>query len=455
MHDLTEGSIPKHILRLALPLALGMVFQTLYYLVDLYFVSRLGDVAIAGVSAAGNLQFIVLAMTQVLGVGTMVLIAHAAGRKDQPDANLVFNQSLLIAGIAGLSTAVVGFALADAYMGTIAADAATVASGLAYLRWFLPALALQFALVSMGAAMRGTGIAKPMMVVQMLSVVLNAVLAPVLIAGWLTGRPMGVAGAGLASTIAVTASVLAALGYFLKYEKFVGWDTSLMGWRPDVWKRILRIGVPAGAEFAFMFLSLAVIYVIIARFGAAAQAGFGVGSRVMQAIFLPAMAIAFAAAPIAGQNVAAQKPERARATFHDSVLMGALLMAALTVFCHVRPDLLVAPFSGDPAVTAVAAEYLTIISWTFVASGFNFTCSGMFQAIGNTVPTLITGSARLVLFIVPALLLAQREGFGLRHLWTLSVITGLLHAVMSLWMLRRVSPVFRAPLRASEPAAAA
>ena len=70
MHDLTQGSIPKHIVRMAIPMAIGMVFQTLYYLVDLYFVGRLGDAALAGVSAAGNIQFIVMAATQVLGVIT-------------------------------------------------------------------------------------------------------------------------------------------------------------------------------------------------------------------------------------------------------------------------------------------------------------------------------------------------------------------------------------------------
>ncbi len=73
MHDLTQGSIPRHIIRMAIPMAIGMIFQTLYYLVDLYFVGRLGDVALAGVSAAGNVQYIVMALTQVLGVGTMVL----------------------------------------------------------------------------------------------------------------------------------------------------------------------------------------------------------------------------------------------------------------------------------------------------------------------------------------------------------------------------------------------
>ena len=94
MRDLTQGSIPAHIVRMAAPLAIGMVFQTAYYFIDLYFVGRLGDAAIAGVAAAGNLQFIVIALTQVLGVGTMVLISHAAGRKDRADANVVFNQSV-------------------------------------------------------------------------------------------------------------------------------------------------------------------------------------------------------------------------------------------------------------------------------------------------------------------------------------------------------------------------
>ena len=97
MQDLTEGPIPGHLARMAVPIAVGMVFQTLYYLVDLFFVGRLGDSAIAALGSAGNLQFLVMALTQVLGVGTMALISHASGRKDREDANLVFNQSLGLA----------------------------------------------------------------------------------------------------------------------------------------------------------------------------------------------------------------------------------------------------------------------------------------------------------------------------------------------------------------------
>ncbi len=108
MKDLTQGSIAGHLVSLAVPTAAGMLFQTLYYFVDLYFVAALGDSAVAGVSAAGNVMFIVLALTQVLGVGTVALISHAVGRKDQQDANLVFNQSLVIAAVCGLIVLVVG-----------------------------------------------------------------------------------------------------------------------------------------------------------------------------------------------------------------------------------------------------------------------------------------------------------------------------------------------------------
>ena len=141
MQDLTQGSISKHIIRLAAPMAAGMIFQTLYVLIDLYFVSRLGDAAIAGVGAAANVQFIVLALTQILTVGTMVLISHAVGRKDQADANLIFNQGVLLSASCALITLIGGYAFASTYMGKLSADADTAAAGATYLRYYLTGLA--------------------------------------------------------------------------------------------------------------------------------------------------------------------------------------------------------------------------------------------------------------------------------------------------------------------------
>ncbi len=133
---------------------------------------------------------------------------------------------------------------------------------------------------------------------------------------------MGVAGAGLASSIAVVVGVVMMFIYFERLEKYVHFDATLFRPRMDAWKRILRIGLPAGGEFALMFVYMAVVYWSIRAFGAEAQAGFGLGGRVMQAIFLPAMAVAFAAAPVAGQNFGAGMQDRTRKTFTTAATIG-------------------------------------------------------------------------------------------------------------------------------------
>jgi MATE family, multidrug efflux pump len=452
MKDLTESSITKNILQMALPIAAGMIFQTLYFLIDLYFVAGLGDAAIAGVSAAGNVTFIIFALTQVLGVGTVTLISHAAGRKDQADANLVFNQSLALSASCAVITLFLGYVAGPFYVAALGSDAATVAAGVQYLYWFVPSLALQFALVVMGSALRGTGIVQPTMVVTMLTVILNAVLAPVLIAGWGTGHKMGVAGAGLASSISLAVGVVLLSIYFFRLEKYVGFDSAL--WRPQFasWKRLLRIGLPAGGEFALMFIFIAVLYWILRGFGPEAQAAFGIGSRITQSMFLPAMAVAFAAAPIIGQNYAAGRYLRVRETFALTVLYGGCIMVCLTLFCQFGSAWVIRGFTQDPATLAIGTQYLQVISWNFLATGFVFTCSAVFQGLGNTVPAVLSSATRIVSFVLPALWLSSRPHFELLEVWYVSIGSATLQAMFSLWLVRRE---FKRRLRMPESIATA
>jgi putative MATE family efflux protein len=437
MKDLTQGSIGKNILQMALPIAAGMFFQTLYFLIDLYFVAGLGDAALAGVGAAGNVMFIVLALTQVLGVGTVTLISHAVGRKDRTDATLVFNQSLVLSASCALVTLLLGYSLSPLYMHALGSDLPMVLAGIRYLQWFLPSLALQFALVVMGSALRGTGIVQPTMIVQVVTVILNAVLAPVLIAGWGTHYPMGVAGAGLASSLSVAAGVVMLALYFHRLEKYVAFDAD--AWRPQfaTWGRLMRIGLPAGGEFALMFIYMAMIYGITSRFGPDAQAGFGVGTRLMQSMFMPAMAVAFAAAPIVGQNYGAGKFLRVRETFTLAVMFGAGIMVGLTIFCQWGAVWVIHAFAVQPAAVAVGTQYLQVISWNFVATGLVFTCSAVFQGLGNTLPVVLSSASRLLTFIAPSLWLASQPGFQLVQLWYASVASVTLQAILSLWLVRR------------------
>jgi putative MATE family efflux protein len=437
MNDLTQGSIGRHLAQMSIFIATGMIVQTLYYLVDLYFVAHLGEHAIAGVSAGGNVMYIIMALTNVLGVSTTALIGHAAGRKDQAAATTVFNQSLLLSMLCGVLTLAGGYWAAGAYVGSISSDAETTRDGVQYLYWFIPGLGLQFALVTIASALRGTGIARPTMIVQIVTVFLNIVLAPVLIAGWGTGRPLGVLGAGLASTIAVTVGVVWLIVYFARLEHFVAVDKSL--WRPNfkVWKQMFNIGLPSGGEFALLFIVNAVVYWCVQRFGTEAQAGYGVGARVMQSIFLPAMAVAFAASPIAAQNFGAKRSDRVRETFRVAALSSSIIMIVLTGLCQWIPELLVKPFASDANVIAVAAQYLRIVSWNFVGIGLVFTCSGLFQAIGNTWPSLANAGLRVFLFVAPALWLTQQLWIKIEHFWYLSIASIVVQAIFAVLLLQQ------------------
>jgi putative MATE family efflux protein len=447
VEDLTTGSISRHLLKTTSFMLVTMVFQTLYFLVDLYWVGRLGKEAIAGVGIAGNLTFIVLAITQMLAVGTTTLIAHAAGRKEREQAQLVLTQSLLLAAFIGALFLIVVTVFREMYVNSLSPDPLSAASANAYLSWFIPAMALQYPMVVMGAALRGTGNFKPGMVVQTATVIINIVLAPILMFGWLGGTPMGVAGAGLASLVAIIVGTLWLAFYFFDAASYL---TLHPHFKPNrgMWTQVLKIGLPAGVEFGLIAVYLVVVYTVSRPFGAAAQAGFGIGQRITQAGFMPIVALGFAVAPVAGQNFGARKAERVLETFRRAALMAASAMALFTVLCLAAGKAMIGFFSSDPAVIAIGAEYLRLISWSLAAGGVVFVNGSMFQAMGNTVPPLIASFMRILVVAIPAILLSRMAGFELRWVWYLSVAATILQLGMNLFLLRRE---FRARLR-FEPA---
>jgi putative MATE family efflux protein len=437
VQDLTTGSLTGHLLKTTSFMLVSMVFQTLYVLVDLYWVGRLGTDAVAAVGLSGNLMFIVLAATQMLGVGTTTLVAHATGARDRTRANLVFNQSQVLSLVVGGIFFALAMATRRVYAESLSADEETLRLTAEYLLWFIPALALQFGLIAMGSALRGTGNFRPGMVVQTATVILNIVLAPVLIFGWGTGVALGVAGAAIATLIAIAIGVAWMVVYFLPADAYLRF--SFRDWAPRfaLWRDMLKIGLPAGAEFAFMAVYLMLVYAVSRPFGAAAQAGFGIGMRIIQACFLPVVALGFAVSPVAGQNFGARKADRVRETFRTGAALAAAGMFVLAVIVWLAAKPMVGVFSSDAHVIAVGEEYLHIIAFNFVFSGIVFVSSSMFQAMGNTMPSLITSAARIVIIAVPVVMLAQAPGFSLRWIWYISAGAVVVQLAMNLWLMRR------------------
>ena len=437
MEDLTTGPLTRHLLKTTSFMLVTMIFQTLYFLIDLYWVGRLGTHAIAAVGIAGNFTFIVLALTQMLGVGTTTVVSHAVGRKNRDEAELMFNQAQVLAVVTGAGFLIVAMLVRLPYARALSPDTETAALAGQYLLWFIPAMALQFLMVAAGAALRAVGNFKAGMIVSTGSVLINMVLAPFLIFGWGTGRAFGVAGAAMSSLIAVVVAVVWFATYFLPKKSYLRFVRADLKPRLALWRKMLSIGLPSGFEFAMMGVYLVVVYSIARPFGAAAQAGFGIGQRVIQAMFMPAVALGFSVAPVAGQNFGARSRERVVDTFRKAAYMVTAVMALLIILCLTAPHALIGVFSKDPDVLAVGTEYLRIASWNFIASGLIFVASSMFQAMGNTVPSLVASGTRILLVSVPAILLSRTAGFQLNWIWYLSVGAVLIQLTISMLLLRR------------------
>jgi len=199
---------------------------------------------------------------------------------------------------------------------------------------------------------------------------------------------------------------------------------------------MLRIGVPAGAEFLLLFVYIMLVYAIIRGFGPAAQAGFGVGARVMQALFLPVVALSFAVSPVVGQNFGGRQADRVRHSVYSAIGIALLMMLVLTLLAFLAPATLIRIFSRDPKVIAFGSEYLRIVSLNFISAGIVFVTSSIFQGIGNTLPPLFSSMTLLILFAVPALLISRTPGFEIRHIWYLSVGSIVLQMCVNLLLLR-------------------
>jgi Na+-driven multidrug efflux pump len=170
---------------------------------------------------------------------------------------------------------------------------------------------------------------------------------------------------------------------------------------------------------------------------------------------MPALAVALAAGPIAGQNFGAGNGARVRETFVKSALITGVVMVAFLLLAQLKPELLLAGFSNDRETMAIAYLFLRIISLNMVAQGLIFTCSSMFQGLGNTRPVLVSSATRVFTYSLPAIWLSTRPGFHMEYVWYLSIAATTLQAGLSLWLLRReFSKRLGVPLKekAAEPA---
>ena len=439
--DLTEGPIFKTLVKLAVPVTISMVLFTVYLLADLYFVGRLGPDAVAALSISGNAFFIHLGFSAILGTGGMALIAQAFGRKDYTRAAQVFKQSLLMALVIGSIEALTGFLLAPAYIEFFGGSGKSLEWGIQYFQIFSISFLFMLLLYVVGNCFRGMGNTKTPMIIMIQANILNILLDPILIFGWLGLPAMGVRGAAIASLI----SQIYGLGIY-GYLIFVrGSHINIKGrWRfnSEIIKQSLFIGVPSGMNHFLLAANLLITYRVISTYGTAALASIGIGFRILQSIYIPVIAVASAMAAIVGQNFGAQKFSRITGTLWRAWLVSMIFMIGCTAICLLYPQVLIGIFSNNSAVIHFGVIYLRIFSIGFVMVGTIMVASSAFQGLGKTYPSLVGAVVDNALFAGLVFTLPVYFSWGIQSIWWIKLATAAAETVVvAIWLRHELTNV--------------
>jgi len=416
--QITGGRILPAILGLSMPMLVGALLQNAQSLIDLFWVGRLGSVAVASVAMAGTILMLLYPMLMGLSTGTLALVARAVGAGRTDDAGSAAGQSLFLSVILGGLSAAVGWLVAEPLLHVMGADADVTACGATYLRICLVGSFTVYLLFIGNAALQGAGDAHTPMYVMAASNALNIVLDPLLIFGLGPFPRLGVAGAAWATVLAQ--AVAAALALWVLLGGNARLHAHWRYWKPDLplaW-RILKIGIPGSGQMLSRSLMNVILMWIVATCGTTAVAAYGIGMRFHFIILMPAFALGGAAATMMGQNLGAGKPDRARRSVWVASGLDALFMllagAALMLFA--RP--LIGAFNGQEEVIATGARYLHVVSPFYVFAGFGIVLGRGLNGAGDTLgPMIITVLALWGLQVPLALYLSRVLAPATEGIW--------------------------------------
>ncbi|MDJ0819913.1 MAG: MATE family efflux transporter [Desulfobacterales bacterium] len=432
--DLTEGPILKTLVRLAVPVTVSMVMFTVYLMVDLYFVGRLGPDAVAALSISGNAFFIHLGLSTILGTGGMALIAQAFGRKDYDQAAQVFRQSITLALIVGAAETTTGLLIAPAYIEFFGGTGKSLVWGIQYFQIFVVSFFFMILLYTIGNCYRGMGNTKTPMIILLQANILNILLDPVLIFGWLGIPAMGVRGAALASVISQVYA-LAVYGYLIFIRNSELHVRGSWRLRATLVRKSLYIGIPSGLNHFLLAANMLITFRVISDYGTAALASIGIGFRLLQAIYIPVIAVASAMAAIVGQNFGANKYNRIAGTFGRAWMISIIFMICCTMVCRIFPEQLIGIFSNDSEVIRFGVIYLKVFSLGFVMVGSIMVISAAFQGLGKTYPSLVGAALDTALFAGLVFTLPAFFSWKIDSIFWIKVATVVVEtAVIAVWL---------------------
>ena len=388
--DYTTGNLHRAILLLAIPMVLEMVLESLFAVVDVFWVGRLGANAVATVGITESMLALVFAIGLGVSMSTGAMVARRIGEKDPDDAAIAGVQAIVLGLAISLAIGIPAGIFAPQLLQLMGASPAIVSSGSGYTRIALGGCGAIIMLFLNNAIFRGAGDAAIAMRLLWVSNIINLFLDPCLIFGLGPFPHMGVTGAALATFTGRSIGVLYQFYRLLKGSERIRILTRHLRLNLPVMVRLLRVSIPGMLQFAISNASWIGLVRIISLFGSAAVAGYTVAIRIVVFFILPAWGLSNAAATLVGQNLGARKPERAAQAVWRTGLYNMIFLGTIGIFFFIFATPIVRLFVDDPAVVSIATMALRTISCGNIAYAYGMVMLQAYNGAGDTLtPTIV------------------------------------------------------------------
>jgi putative MATE family efflux protein len=444
--DFTTGSIGQAIFILSVPMIMEMFGESLFALVDIFFVGSLGASAVAVVGLTESMMALIFAVAIGLSMGATATVARRIGEKDAAGAAKSAAHVIYLGVIVSLVMSAIGIVFAPTFLRLLGGTPQVVEQGTTFTRIMLGGNAVVVFLFLLNAIFRGAGDASIAMRVLWLANLLNMILAPSFIYGFAFFPELGVTGAAVGTTIGRGCGVLFAAWYLFRPGGRIHVDRE--SWRLDVgllWK-IVKLSSTAVLQFLIATASWSALIIIIAGFGDEAIAGYVIALRVVMFALLPSVGLSNAAATLVGQSLGAGKPERGEKAVWKAAYINAAFLGVIGLIFLIFASPIVRIFTPDPQVLAYGTQALQIIAYGFVFYGFGMVLETAFNGAGDTwTPTYLNLFIFWIFEIPLAYVLAYYFGLGAAGaFWAITIAFSLLAVVSAIlfnrgkWKLKTV-----------------
>ncbi len=432
INHLTEGSILKSLLKLSGPIIFANILQTAYQLTDTFWVGRLGSVAVAAVSVSFPIIFLIVSLGGGLAMAGSILVSQYKGKEDNKAVNYIALQTLSAVFFVSVILAFLGFELSSLFVSLMNVKENVFRDAVLYLKFSFIGMIFTFIYMTFQALMRGVGDVKTPMFIVLGTVLLNFILDPLFIFGYKFIPSFGVVGAALSTIGTQMLATIIALFILIKGKHQISLSFQHLKFDWGLIKKMFKLGFPTSIEQSTRALSMTVMIFLVSAFGTIALASYGIGSRILMFVIIPAMGLSMATSTLVGQNIGANKIKRAEKITHLSAFISFFLLSTIGFFLFVFAKELSEIFiPNDREAILSSAQFVRIMAVSFGFIGIQMSLNGLFRGSGNTkIPMILSIISLWFLRIPLAYFLSKYTSLKEIGIWLSFPISNVLSAIL-------------------------